>query len=57
MMDGKPLIHSFEDEVNAVIDKYRDQGITFGEAIGVLETVKLNLWHEGQHREEENGNP
>jgi len=45
-MSTKPLITMFHDDLNAVVDKYRDQGLTIGEGIGVLEIVKLDLWHE-----------
>jgi len=42
----KPIIQQFQDDIEAVIDKYRDQGITFGEAIGAIEMVKISLWSE-----------
>lgn len=50
-MDAEPICHQFQNEINAVIDRYRDQGLTFGEAVGVLETVKLDLWFE-QHNDD-----
>ena len=50
---NKPLCVQLEEELNAVIDKYRDQGITYGENIGILECVKLNLWYEQQKANEE----
>lgn len=43
-MSNSPLIDKFQDEVNGVIQKYNDQGLTLGEAIGVLEIVKLDMW-------------
>lgn len=43
-MDSKPMIQFFQDEIEAVVRKYYDQGLTLGEAIGVLEVVKLDLW-------------
>jgi len=46
MSDNKPLAQQFQDELNAVIDKYRDQGLTYGEGIGGIEIAKLDLWHE-----------
>lgn len=52
MSDGKPLIQCFADDLNILIDKYRDQGVTFGEAIGAMEIAKLDLWHESQHKDE-----
>lgn len=41
-----PLIQLFSDELQLVVDKYRDQGLTYGEAIGAIEIIKLNLWNE-----------
>jgi hypothetical protein len=42
----KPIIQQFQDELSAVVDKYRDQGITLGESVGAIELVKLDLWNE-----------
>lgn len=53
---NKPLCVQMEEEINAVIDRYRDQGITYGENIGILECVKLNLWYEQQRANEEDIN-
>lgn len=47
-MSAEPIMHQFQNAVNEVIDKFRDQGLTFGEALGALETVKLDLWLEQQ---------
>lgn len=36
-----------QNRIEAVIDLYRkDEGLTTGEVMGVLETVKLNIWQE-----------
>lgn len=43
-----PLVQQFQDEINGVIDKYRDEGLTLSEAIGAIELTKLDLWHEAQ---------
>ena len=48
-----PLIQLFQDEINKVVDKYRDEGLTLGEAIGALELVKLDLYSETNEEEEE----
>lgn len=48
MSDGNPLCQQFQDDVNTAIDKYRDQGLTLAEAIGVLEVAKLDLWLEAK---------
>jgi len=42
----KPIIQCFQDELNVVINTYRDEGLTLGEAVGALELVKLDLWKE-----------
>lgn len=42
-MDGKPIGQHFSDEINAVVDKFRDQGITVGEVLGALEVLKWEL--------------
>lgn len=43
-MPSKPLIACFMDDIDAVVDKYRDQGISFAEAIGALEAIKLDIY-------------
>lgn len=45
-MAQAPLIEQFVIDINAVVDKYRGQGLTMGECIGGLESVKLAVWHE-----------
>lgn len=52
-MSSEPLIQIFSNKLNELIDTFRDQGITFGEAIGALEICKLQLWHESEHKDEE----
>lgn len=42
----QPIIQQFQDDVNLLIDKYRDQGITLGEVIGALELIKLDVWFD-----------
>ena len=42
----KPLIQQFQDDLDEVVDKYREQGLTLGESIGAIEIVKLDLWRE-----------
>ena len=55
MDKDKPIIQQFQDELNAVVDRYRNEGITFGEAIGSLEIVKLDLHSELLEEEDELG--
>ena len=45
-MAGKPIVQQLQDDISEIIDRYRDQGLTYGEAIGALEMVKLDIWHE-----------
>lgn len=45
-MAAKPLIQQFQDDLNGILNKYREQGMTVGEAVGAIEIVKLNLWSE-----------
>ncbi len=42
----KPIAQCLQDNINKVIDKYRDEGLTFSEAVGVLEIVKMDLYSE-----------
>jgi hypothetical protein len=42
----KPIIDQFKDDLEAVVDRYRDQGITLGESVGAIELLKLDLWRE-----------
>ncbi len=50
----KPLAQQFQDEINEVINRYRDQGLTYGEAIGGMEVAKIDLWNEMNVSKEEN---
>jgi len=45
-LDGKPIAQQFQDDLNSLIDNYRDQGITLSETVGAIELVKLDLWKE-----------
>ncbi len=42
----EPLISLFQKDLGAVVNKYRDQGLTVGEAVGAFEIVKLDLYFE-----------
>jgi hypothetical protein len=46
-----PLIDLFSIEINSIIDKYRDEGLTVGEAIGAIEIIKLDLWDEQKNND------
>jgi len=41
-MAGQPISDKFQDEIEAIVEKYNDSGITVGEVVAVLETVKFN---------------
>lgn len=43
-MSRKPICQQFQDDINEVIDRYKGEGLSFAEAVGVLEIVKLDLW-------------
>jgi hypothetical protein len=45
-MSTKPLVQCFSDEIDAVIEKYFETGLTVSEAVGALELLKLNLWRD-----------
>jgi hypothetical protein len=45
-MTSKPLVQHFQDDLNDVVDKYRDEGLTLSEAVGALELTKLDLHNE-----------
>lgn len=50
-LDGIPLAHRFQEELQAVIDKYTDEGLCVGEAVGAIELIKLDIVHS--HREDD----
>ena len=43
-MSQKPISQQLQDEINSVIKKHTYGELTFAEAIGVLEIVKMDLW-------------
>jgi len=45
-MAEKPLIQQFQDDLNAVVDKYRNQRLTIAAAVGVLEIIKMDVADE-----------
>ena len=50
-MAHPPLILCFSEDVDKVIDKYRDQGLTVGEACGSLFMIATKLTIEGMANE------
>lgn len=53
MSDGKPICQQFQDEIEAVVRRYYDEGLTLAEAVGVLDVVKLDLWSNQRELPEE----
>ena len=43
MSDGEPLVSQFTGDIETVVDKYRDQGLTVAEALGALELVQAKI--------------
>ena len=56
-MDAKPIAQQFVDDIKAVVDRYRDQGITNVEAMGALEIIKLDIYGEAQDDDESGSQP
>ena len=52
-MDGKPIAQQFRDDILQVVDKYRNQGIMVGEAVGALYLVLTQIATEEDEDEEE----
>lgn len=52
-MDGKPLVAQFVGDLEAVVGKYHDQGMTVAEAIGGLEIVKLSVFRDQSSPEDD----
>ena len=52
-MATKPLVQTFYDELDAVVKKYCDNGLTVSEAIGSLELLKLAIYEASKDTEEE----
>ncbi len=40
---NKPLVNCFEDDLGAVVDVYRGQGLTVAEALGALHLVQARI--------------
>ena len=52
-MSSKPIVQCLSDEVERVVDKYRGEGITFAEMVGVLELIKCDIIKEAQDDEDD----
>jgi len=57
-MSQSPLVYLFTEELNAVVDKYRDQGLTVAEAVGAIEVLKFGvIYDQIDENEDEALNP
>lgn len=43
-LDGKPLVKQFADDLWELLNNYHQSGLTNSEAMGVLETQKLDIY-------------
>ena len=51
-MSLKPLVDCFHDDIEAVVDKYRNEGITLSEVIGCLELIKMDIHRDNFQSDE-----
>jgi len=56
-MSSKPISQQLQDDLNAVIKDFKYGEITFCEAIGVLEIIKMDLWISQNDETREFNNP
>lgn len=56
-LDGRPLVDRIQAELDEVIDRFRGEGLTLGEAVCALELVKLDLWAESRAEPDAPGSP
>jgi hypothetical protein len=54
-MSSKPIVQCFTDDLQKVVDKYRDSGLTVAEAVGGVELIKAGIikWVEDDRDSEE----
>jgi hypothetical protein len=52
-MSSEPLQSIFARDLDNMVDKYRDQGLSYAEVIGTLEVYKIDLYHELSQDEDE----
>lgn len=38
--------NKIQEDIEAVVEKYREKGVSYCDIIGTLEVVKLNVWDE-----------
>lgn len=49
-MSAEPIVSQFTGELQEVVNKFRDQGLTNAEAIGALEIVKLGVYDDAKEQ-------
>ncbi len=52
-MSAKPLAQCLVDDLENVLKKYRDQGVSYAETIGVIEILKNDVLFEMYSKKEE----
>lgn len=56
-LDGKPLLQQFYDDMEDVLSRYMNNGLSLAEILGSLDMLKLEFWfaqHDGVDEEEPN---
>jgi len=48
---NRSVVDCFQQEIEVVLETYKKDGLKLGEAVGVLELVKLDLWKEQTEEE------
>jgi len=56
-MSQKPICQQLQDELESVIHNFKYGEITFAEAVGVLEIIKMDLWISQNDETREFNNP
>lgn len=56
-MSAKPICQQLQDEIESVIGNFKYGEITFAEAVGVLEIIKMDLWISQNDETREFNNP
>jgi hypothetical protein len=53
MSDGEPLVGQFAGDIEAIVDKYRDQGLAVAEALGALDLVHGKILRDALESEDD----
>ena len=52
-MSAAPLVYQFTEQLEAVVQRFRESGLTYAEAVGALEILKIKLVSDATDEEEE----